>query len=203
MAQVLRECGFEVEVERKFKTARDTTEVDVYAEETHRRRKSVILCECKHWKSKVPQSVVHSFRSTMADSGANVGYIIGSNGFQPGAVSATSLTNVRLRTWEQFQDEFAVQWLETHVVPNFWHSVDKFLTWTERLPPALGRPLTEPEAEIFWEVWRSYQPLVALLMPFMPWARRCTTWNFPPSARRTKMESAPAAPGPLERARLP
>lgn len=171
VARILKECGFTVAVERTIDLVRGDAEIDVYAEELNRGRQNVILCECKLWKKRVPKGVVHAFRTTVADCGANVGYIVGSGGFQSGADTAAKMTNVKLLTWEQFQEEFEQQWLEHHILPNFWHRVDKFLTWTEPLPPALGRPLTKDEAEIFWEKWRSYQPLVRALMPFMEFTR--------------------------------
>lgn len=172
MARILEECGFDVEVERTIELARGKVEVDVYAEELIRGRLNVILCECKRWKRRVPRAVVHAFRTTVADSGANVGYIIGSSGFQAGADEAAKLTNVRLLTWEQFQEAFEQQWLDHHVVPNLWHRVDSFLSWTELPPPSVGRPLTKEEDAIFWEKWWSYQPLLSALRPFMAFTQQ-------------------------------
>jgi restriction system protein len=97
-ASILRECGFKVEVEKKVTTVRGEVEIDVYAEETVKGRKYTILCECKHWASRVPQSVIHSFRTTVADIGANVGYVISTSGFQAGAYAASELTNFNSRT---------------------------------------------------------------------------------------------------------
>lgn len=169
VARVLEECGFEVEIERSTTTVRGSTEIDVYAVESTHGRQSIVLCECKHWKAKVPQSVVHGFRTTVGDIGANVGYIVGSAGFQPGAFEAAAQTNVRLLTWPQFQDEFERQWIEVHLVPAVGDRFDEFLRWTEPLPPSAGRPLSENESAAFWELWNSFQPIVALLMPFAPW----------------------------------
>src|SRR5436190_7050177 len=101
-ARVLEECGFAVEVEKVVKLVRGKAEIDVYAEESLKGRKYIILCECKHWKAAVPQGVVHSFRSVMADVGAHKGYIISSSGFQSGSREAAELTNVELTTWERF-----------------------------------------------------------------------------------------------------
>ncbi|MBD3924283.1 restriction endonuclease [Nocardioides cavernae] len=171
VGDVLEECGFLVKVEHVLQTVRGATEVDVYAEEVIRGRKSIVLCECKHWKARVPQNVVHGFRTTMADTGANIGYIVGSSGFQAGAFAAVESTNVKLLTWTEFQAEFEHQWIDAHFVPQVGKRFDEFLRWTEPLPPTAGRPLTSSEAQQFWELWRSFQPLVALLMPFAPWMR--------------------------------
>lgn len=167
VARILAECGFAVEVERTIELLRGSAEIDVYAEELNRGRRNVTLCDCKLWRKRIPKGIVHAFRTTVADSGANVGYIVGSSGFQAGADEAAMMTNIKLVTWEQFQEEFEQQWLEHHIVPNLWHRGDSFLSWSEPMPPAIGRPLTAEEAEIFWEKWRSYQPLVRALMPFM------------------------------------
>jgi len=105
VAGILRECGFTAEVEKTLATVRGNTSVDIYAEETVKGRKYVILSECKHWTAAVPQQVIHAFRTTVADVGANVGYVIASNGFQSGAFAASELTNLEL-TWEQFQAAF-------------------------------------------------------------------------------------------------
>jgi hypothetical protein len=169
VAAVLAECGFHVQTERPTATVRGVVEIDVYAEEQRHGRRIVVLCECKHWNTAVPQNIVHAFRTNVQDIGANIGYIIGSSGFQAGAYKAAELTNVQLLTWEQFQDEFENQWIANHVVPSIGDRYEEFLRWTEPLPPTAGRPLTKDEAERFWELWRSFQPLVALLMPLAPW----------------------------------
>jgi restriction system protein len=96
VARILSECGFSVEIEKVIESARGTVELDVYAEEIVRGRKYVIACECKHWKARVPQNVIHGFRTVLGDIGANVGYIISTNGFQSGSFAASELTNVQL-----------------------------------------------------------------------------------------------------------
>lgn len=171
VATVLAECGFTVEVERPTRTVRGTKKVDVYAEEVHRGRKSIVLCECKHWNVRVPQDIVHSFLTIVSGTGANVGYIVGSSGFQSGAFESAELTNVRLVTWQEFQSEFVHQWVEEHLVPQVGDRYKQFLRWTEPLPPTGGTPLSSRQAEAFWELWRSYQPLASLITPFEPWRR--------------------------------
>lgn len=187
VAQVLQECGFTVEVERSTEMARGSAEIDVYAEEVHRGRTNIILCECKHWNARVPQTIVHAFRTVVADTGANIGYIVGSSGFQSGAREAARMANIRLVTWEEFQEEFQDQWLEEHVVPNLWHRLDGFLGWTEPFPPSPGRPLTTSEKEAFMELWRSFQPLVGVLHPFMSYVRSMPN---PPAYPRLPLSSS-------------
>ena len=84
VATILDQCGFHVETEKTVKTSRGKVELDVYAEEEIKGRKYSIVCECKYWKKKIPQSVIHSFRTVVADLGANIGYIISLKGFRSG-----------------------------------------------------------------------------------------------------------------------
>ena len=115
VAQILRECGFTVKVEEVIDAARGKVEIDVFAEEDVQGRKYKIFCECKQWKTRVPQNVIHSFRTVVSDTGANLGYIVSSAGFQSGAFSAVELTNIRLVTWRQFQEEFEKRWLKHYL----------------------------------------------------------------------------------------
>jgi hypothetical protein len=39
-------------------------------------RRYTTLCECKYWRSAVPQAVIHGFRTVVGDIGANKGYAI-------------------------------------------------------------------------------------------------------------------------------
>lgn len=97
VARILAECGMQSEVEKSIALARGAAEVDVVALEAVQGRTNTIFCECKLWKSSVPQTVIHAFRTVVSDSGANVGYVITSSGFQRGAFAAADLTNLRLR----------------------------------------------------------------------------------------------------------
>jgi hypothetical protein len=114
VGQILEECGFDVEIERKTSMARGQADIDVYARETRNRRTYTVLCECKNWKTAIPQTVVHSFRNVVIETGANIGYVISSKGYQSGAFEAADLTNLKLLTWEQFHEEFQPDWLDYH-----------------------------------------------------------------------------------------
>lgn len=98
--------------------ARDKADVDVVAVEIVNGRTNTILCECKLWKSSIPKNVIHEFRTVVEDGGANVGYVITSSGFERGALAAADLTNLRLVTWPEFQDEFHGTWVENHLRPE-------------------------------------------------------------------------------------
>jgi hypothetical protein len=151
-ARILEECGFTVEIEKKIQTVRGVVEIDVYAEEEVKGRKYTILVECKHWKSRVPQSVIHGFRTVVSDIGANVGYIVSLTGFQSGSFSASEMTNVELTDWNEFQDAFEESWYDEYLSPEIAKQLDPLMTYVEPLLPRWFRDLPEDEQDSYFVV---------------------------------------------------
>jgi len=170
VGMILKQCGFDVEIEKKIKIARGKVKIDVYAEEIVKGRKYSIVCECKYWKSKVPQSIIHSFRTVVSDIGANVGYIISLKGFQSGAFDASDLTNIKLVTWEQFQDAFCKTWLEQYLSPEITEELDPILGYTEPLVPTWFTKVPDNEVEILKELREKYIPFGMLMAMFTPYS---------------------------------
>lgn len=111
-AKYLDECGYSCEVQKDIGTVRGIVNVDVYATYNVENPASTILCECKYWKSAIPQTIVHSFRTITSDFGANYGIIVSKIGFQKGAIEATENSNILLFDWDQFQDYFKTKWFK-------------------------------------------------------------------------------------------
>jgi restriction system protein len=131
VARILVECGFAVELEKVVVTPRGPVELDVYAEETVKGRRYVIACECKHWAARIPQTVVHSFRTVVAEVGANVGYLVSMEGFQSGSVRASEMTNLQLVTWRSFQDLFVNSWYDSFFVKEVHAHLKPLMSFTE------------------------------------------------------------------------
>ena len=171
-ARLLKECGFEeVEVEKKIETARGTVSVDVYAVEAVKGRKYITLCECKHWKSNIPQNVVHGFRTVMGDFGAHQGYIVSMAGFQEGVIKAVENTNVRLVTWVQLLDEFGASWMEQYFFPTITEKLDPLLSYTEPFMPAWFDKLPEKEQGAFLALKEKYDQFGWMMMSFTTYHR--------------------------------
>jgi hypothetical protein len=168
VARILTECGFAVELEKEIHTVRGDVEIDVYAEETVDGRLYTLLCECKRWKTNVPQGVVHGFRTVVADAGANVGYIISSAGFQSGAFSAADLTNLRLVTWGEFQAEFERSWIENFLLPQVRERFDLIFHYTEPLVPREVADLTDEGQRQFVALHKKHLDFGMLMMLFTP-----------------------------------
>lgn len=111
MGQLFTELGCEVQIGQRVKLQRGATkEIDVRVFDRGVVPPSSYLCECKHWKARVNQEVVHAFRTVMDDQGAHRGFIISSSGFQSGAHATVENTNTDLLTFEELQATFFGRW---------------------------------------------------------------------------------------------
>lgn len=118
VARIMREAGFETQVESSVHTARGRATIDVVAVDRDGAPVTTFFFECKHWRRRVPRSVVRSFRVVVEDYGANGGWIIALSGSQRGAREATNCTSIKCLTYEEFQDLFAVRWYRRYFVPQ-------------------------------------------------------------------------------------
>jgi hypothetical protein len=166
VALILGECGFSVEVEKTVQLARGQANIDVHAVESIGGRTHTIFCECKFWTSAIPQHVIHSFRTVVAEGGANVGYVITSSAFQRGAFSAAQLTNLRIVTWPEFQAEFESTWINNYLVPEVTRRLDPLLTYTEPLLPDAFVDLDDDGKRRFIQVRERHIGLGAVAMMF-------------------------------------
>jgi restriction system protein len=129
VAEILADIGFKTEIEKELITARGKTEVDVFAIDESQLPPATYLCECKHWESKIPQTIVHSFRTIVQDYGANFGLIISKRGFQSGAYDAVKNTNIKLVNWYEFQDIFEDKWFPA-ITDRLYNDFERLVTYT-------------------------------------------------------------------------
>lgn len=108
--QAFSEMGYESYRGHELETIRGKVQVDVYAVKHSTPIPTIVLCECKHWKKPVEQSVVYAFRSVCSDVGAHFGLIISKVGFQSGALETRAATNIHLQNFLEFQETFFEDW---------------------------------------------------------------------------------------------
>jgi len=131
VCDILNECGYLAESPKKIPTARtEVLEVDVYAEDNSI-PKQIIVCECKHWNKKLPQSVVHTFRAQINDIGADQGLLISQKGFQAGAISAAKYSNCTLLTWNEFEVMYESIWYKNYFLRQVDQICDEFIEYFE------------------------------------------------------------------------
>lgn len=197
VADILEECGFSVQIEKTVQLARGQANIDVLAVERTGGRTQTIFCECKFWKSSIPQKEIHSFRTVVAEGGANIGYFITSSAFQRGALSAAELTNLRLVTWPEFQEEFERTWIENYFLPQVTERLDLLMTYTEPLLPKAFDDLDDEGKQRFIEVRNRYVDLGVITMMFTTYMQMVSS-NLPDLPLRTRyVPSSPSAVMPV------
>ncbi|WP_314526816.1 restriction endonuclease [uncultured Brevundimonas sp.] len=169
---ILAECGMDAERQVQIPLVRGGADVDVLATDEAHGIRSVIICECKYWDSNLPQAVAHAFRTVVADSGANRGYIISRRGFQAGTYEAVANTNVELLTYAEFQERFFERWYRSRV-GEMENAIGQFNVYYEPLGiPGMGRLLDagdEAAADAYYAVWKKYLFAGLMLQRFSPY----------------------------------
>ena len=148
VARILSECGLNAEFNKPVTLVRGTVNVDVYAVDSNNIPPGVYVCERKNWGSNVPKEQVHAFRSVVADSGANHGFMISSHGFQSGAYEAARLSNIQLLTWDEFDVAWQKRWIEKCLKQRFRDASDKISDYLDPIGSrALGRRMDRLSAK--------------------------------------------------------
>lgn len=144
--------------------------MDVFAIEEVGGREYRTAVECKYWTARVPQHVVHSFRTVTSDIGVNSGYIVSKAGFQAGAFQAAENTNIKLLTWDEFQSTFAEQWYFSYFVEEVTKRFDGLVSYLEPIPAMVHweEHLLPEEVESLKQLFQQYLWLGALLLLFNP-----------------------------------
>lgn len=191
VGRILSECGFSVEVEKKIKSPRGAVELDVYAEETIRGRRYALACECKHWKNRIPQTVIHSFRTVVQEIGANVGYIVSLEGFQSGAIAASELTNLQLVTWQEFQSLFEESWYEEFFTHEIDRKLDRLMTYTEPFLPPWFEKMSDSDKGAYIGLKERYDLFGAIMLSLGPYARVLHKEPIPTLPLRARLKPDP------------
>lgn len=131
VARILREIGLTVEENKVVATPRGSIALDVYAVDTGSVDQISYIVECKNWSKRLEQTVVHSFTTVMAETGANIGFIVSKYGLQEGAEKYTQNTNIRGFTYEEFQARYLPIWLERYFMPSLGNASDALIQYTE------------------------------------------------------------------------
>lgn len=158
VAQILIECGFNVEEQKPVDLARGSVNVDVYAREDTS-LPHVLVVECKNWNRPVTKTIVHAFRTVVEDSGANLGMIVSAEGYQEGAREAAKFSNIRLEDWLSFQGLYVDRWYTTFMAPRLRETVDPLLEYTEPINSRIFRKadaLPESSQDRFRELREKY-----------------------------------------------
>jgi hypothetical protein len=185
VAQILSEAGVNATVEKRIQTARGRAVIDVWAHDAAATPPQTYLIECKKWRARVPQTVVHAFRTVVGDAGANWGAIVCANGFQAGAVKAAEYSNVRLLTWDEFQALFAERWFSRHFTKKVGEVTDPLIEYTEPINSRIFKKadlLSESAQEEFIRLRETHQQLGTFCMTMGPYSTHAFALVLKPDA---------------------
>lgn len=148
--QVFVEMGCPANCDVPVSTVRGTVVVDVLAVDRSRPPFATYIVECKRWKRRVPQTVIHAFRTVVADSGAQAGFIVSEVGFQKGARDAVHKSNVTLLTWSEFQELFYERWVHARGA-TLRHAAEPLREFMHGLSDPIGSIVDRSdEAQTLW-----------------------------------------------------
>lgn len=171
--KIFIECGFEAETPKIIETVRGKVEVDVYAIDSSLKPATVYICECKHWKSAVPQTIIHGFRTIVSDYGANWGLIISLNGYQSGSFEAIRNTNIKLLDWFEFQKLFEERWYKECFRRQLSNVAEPLIDYTEPFNSRIFRKadlLTLSAQEEFRHLRSKYRDIAFFALSlYAPW----------------------------------
>lgn len=134
--RILRNIGLLAEVEVELQTPRGSVIVDVFAVDVGSVDQIKYVVECKNWGTGVPKTVVHAFTTVMAETGANIGFIISKHGLQSGAEEYTKNTNITGLTYLEFQQRYFKVWWLRYFCPRIGNAADRVLQYVEEFNPA-------------------------------------------------------------------
>jgi len=141
--RILNEIGLQSEIGKVVETPRGNVEIDVYAIDTNSVDQIKYIVECKNWKAKIPQSVVHAFTTVMHETGGNIGFIISQTGFQTGAEGYTKNTNIKGLTYLEFQKRYFNIWFQNYFAVKIGEFSDDLIQYTEPINTRRSRKLSE------------------------------------------------------------
>jgi restriction system protein len=150
----------------KVDTPRGKIELDVYAIDPSSVDQIRYVVECKNWNNRIPQTVVHSFTTVMQETGANIGYIISKKGFQKGAIDYTKSTNIRLWTFNEFQNRYFEIWYRNHFALVVFNLNTSLIHFTEPINTRRFKyqdNFNETQNKRFAELLKKYSDFVSLL----------------------------------------
>lgn len=161
VGQMFEECGFETEVSKVVELVRGKKEIDVFAKDIDSEHQPIILVECKFWNFPIPQEIIHSFRTVIADYGANIGFIVSKVGFQSGSYEAVEKTNIKLVDLKGLEKVYYSKWLK-NMSKKYLDLADKLFPYWD---PSGGKMPTSRE-KFSWDnnrlVHDAYNPICSI-----------------------------------------
>ena len=103
-AEFFRTIGMDANVDERLEGARGQHDVDVVARATRAGIQQLWVVECKWWRRPVTKGEVAKLAHIVQDVGADRGIILSETGFQAGAISLASSSNITLTSLAELNE---------------------------------------------------------------------------------------------------
>lgn len=152
-AQAFRQIGCVAEEDICVEGARAEHDIDVLVTFDSHGFKVKWILECKAWNTNIPKEKVLTLKSIVEDVGADKGFIISKNGFQPGAIKSAESTNIELITLDKLK-----KIISSSVVPfiNFPEPSSVLAPKVTTVSDAILKNLRNPELGAHPDIYREY-----------------------------------------------
>jgi len=167
---ILNECGMRAKRKAELHLTSGPVVVDVLADENVHGINHRIICECKNWRSNIPEKVVRAFRTIIHDAGAQRGYVISREDFQAEAFETAQTTNIDLVTFSRFQTIYFNKWIQR----RWWtieNEASNFNAYYELRRPGYHLLTDDTQRAAYDAIWKKYLFVSLALVPFFSYFR--------------------------------
>lgn len=112
-------------------------------------------------------------------------------GFQAGAVAAGGLTNLKLVTWQEFQDIFEESWFEEFFTKQINEKLDGLMTYAEPFLPAWFEKMSDEDKAQYYSLKEKYDLFGMIMQSLGPYSRRFRKEPIPTLPLRAKLKPDP------------
>ena len=171
ISEFFEQCGYSTQMDLEIATSEGPMIIGLCAYDGPDRAKPLHLCECRYWSDPVPDSIIQDFGTIVRSSNVKSGFILSKTAQADASSSMDETVDIRLLTWQQFQDHFSKQWVQYQTdkvqqdagdLRNYCDTLEKYVS--ERL---------RKETDAFREQFR------ILSEKHMPVGMLAHKWNLP------------------------
>jgi hypothetical protein len=165
------QCGFTTKVDCEIVTAQGSMTISVCAYEGTDRVDPVSLCECRHGSDPVPDDIIHDFGTIVRASNAKTGFILSGTARADDPSGIDETVDIRLLTWQEFQDHFSKQWVR-YQIEKVQQDAEDLRNYCDPLEKYVSERLRK-ETDAFRKQYR------VLSEKHMPMGMLSHKWNLP------------------------
>ncbi len=110
-AHFWEQCGLSSKMDFKIETSDGTAVIDICTDGETGGAGTAYLCACRYWSDPVSEKIIQDFATIVHESGAECGFILISAAQLDVSDSDKKIADIKLLTWQDFQNYFSQQWI--------------------------------------------------------------------------------------------